>query len=89
MRCNIDQMEQLELNSEMSSNLLKDLLDFGQLGENKFKLNPDIHNITEIVEKTTIVLRKQIQSKKIDMQIEQLSSTDSLAHVLIDSSRIG
>jgi signal transduction histidine kinase len=52
----------------MAGNLLRDLLDFGQMEENKFSLNREISDVMAIVNKAGDVLHKQLEMK--DLKIE-------------------
>lgn len=63
------QMEELDLNSHLTSNFLRDLLDFAQMENDKFKLNIDFANLKNLLSKAAVVLKRKLQNKDIDLQL--------------------
>lgn len=78
------------MNSRLSGNLLRDLLDFGQVEQGKFQFNKSICNLQQIVENTVTVLKRKLQNKEINLSIDiKNADRDCFSKVFVDADRLG
>lgn len=83
-------IEELDLNSRLSGNLLRDLLDFGQIENGKFHLNKELCSLSKIVENTKCVLKRKLQNKEINIKMDiKNADKDCFSQVFVDADRLG
>ena len=66
-------MKALETNSYLTANLLKDLLDFGQHENKKFRLNNELMYLKPKILDVRNVLDAKIKKKKLNFEYEVAS----------------
>ena len=84
----IELIEGCEYSSNMSANLINDLLDFAKMQQLSFTITKGWFNIVKTVENAFHVLRFEQKRKNIDLKLT-ISDTDkeTLAHVYSKNSR--
>lgn len=77
------------LNTKMTTVLLKDLLDLGQMENGKFYLNRRLCSVPDIFEATKVALKQRLENKNIQLVVEDYSaSSEFLCRVFLDSDRM-
>lgn len=84
-------MQALETNSNLTANLMKDLLDFGQHENKKFRLNNELVHLKPKILDVRNVLDAKIKKKKLKFEYEVASDQAqvlNLAEFYVDQGRL-